>query len=339
MSRTESVALRATGITHQMNGKKRLSDFSLDVPKGAIFGLVGPRGAGKSTALRILATLLEPSCGELQIEGHDALANPELVRPRIGYAAAAWRTHSRLTAREYLEVFASLYAVPESPQAAADTILALTHLGSLADTQLRSLGPDQLQQLQHARTLVHDPDLLLFDDPAQHLNHSQRKEFRDLLLDLQALGKTIVLSSTARNEFTDVCGSLVVLQAGRTLTSIPLVQQELFGTSDAAAPGTSADAGRTPGGVPVPRTALRWLKLETLKHEPTLYEQLMASPAIQHIEIRGTTARVGYVGEDAWIAQLVSSLALGGIALIAVQPERTPLEDTLQELAAGTANA
>ncbi|MCB9394065.1 MAG: ABC transporter ATP-binding protein [Acidimicrobiaceae bacterium] len=196
--------------------------MSLAVPTGSIFGLIGPNGAGKSTTFAMLASLLRPSSGELSVMGVDPAHDRDELRRRLGYMPDTLGVYDNLRVVEYLEFFAASYRVPRHRWSAliAD-LLELVELSVKRDSMVNSLSRGMKQRLSLARALVHDPDLLVLDEPASGLDPRARVELRDLLRGLNAMGKTIIISSHILAELEEVCSHVAIMEAGRLLASGP----------------------------------------------------------------------------------------------------------------------
>ena len=213
-------AIRVRHLWHRFGLKEVLHDVSFDVHAGEIFGFIGPTGAGKTTTIRMMATLLEPMAGRVEIDGIDVMMEPERVRRMIGYMPDHAGVYDRISVREYLEFFADAYRIPSL--GVVDAVLELTDIGALQTQLVATLSKGQKQRLQLARILLHDPKILILDEPASDLDPRARIEIRDLLLDLQSLGKTILLSSHILSELADVCTSVGILERGRIVVAGPI---------------------------------------------------------------------------------------------------------------------
>jgi ABC-2 type transport system ATP-binding protein len=207
-------------LWHRYGNLTVLQDVSFEVGPGEIFGFIGPNGAGKTTTIRVLATLSEPQAGKVEIDGVDVSLDPEAVRKIIGYMPDHAGVYERISVREYLEFFADAFRVPTL--GIVDTVLELTDLAELADRVVSTLSKGNKQRLQLARILLHDPKVLILDEPASDLDPRARIEIRDLLLELRSLGKTILLSSHILTELSDVCTSVGILERGRLVVSGPI---------------------------------------------------------------------------------------------------------------------
>lgn len=207
-------------LRKQYEGTVALENLTLSIPQGEVFGLIGPNGAGKTTLLRILATLQEPTYGRVLIDGVDALAEPWKVRPVIGYMSDVFSLYDTMLTWEYLDHFARCRGVSASKRAkVVDEVLQLVGLDTRHDALIKTLSRGMRQRLCFARMLVHEPKVLLLDEPASGLDPAGRVEFREFLKQLHALGRTILISSHILTEMADFCTSVGILEQGRLLTA------------------------------------------------------------------------------------------------------------------------
>lgn len=197
---------------------RALSDLNLRIEQGKVFGFIGPNGAGKSTTMLILATLLEPTEGQAFVCGYDVMKEPAAVRQSIGYMPDFFGVYDNLTAREYLDFYAGAYKIPASKRASliAD-LLELVNLSNKADAYVDSLSRGMQQRLGLARCLVHDPEVLILDEPASGLDPRARIELREILKQLRAMGKTILISSHILPELAELCDEIGVIEQGRLI--------------------------------------------------------------------------------------------------------------------------
>jgi ABC-2 type transport system ATP-binding protein len=213
-------AIRVRHLWHRFGNLDVLRDVTFDVAQGEIFGFIGPNGAGKTTTIRVMATLLEPMAGRVEVDGIDVTIEPNEVRHRIGYMPDHAGVYERITVREYLEFFADAFRVPSLN--VVEAVLELTDLGKIQDRVVATMSKGMKQRLQLGRILLHDPKVLILDEPASDLDPRARIEIRDLLLELKSLGKTIFLSSHILTELSDVCTSIAILEKGRLIVSGPI---------------------------------------------------------------------------------------------------------------------
>lgn len=196
---------------------------SFDIPRGSIFGFIGPNGAGKTSTIKVLATLLRPTSGKVTVCGYDVIDRAPEVRRKIGYMPDAFGVYEDLTAEEYLHFFAAAYHIPSGHRRrlVADS-LALTDLTEKAGAPVEGLSRGMKQRLGIARLLLHDPDFLLLDEPANGLDPRARIEMRELLKELQAMGKTILISSHILHELAQFCTHVGILEQGKLVAAGPL---------------------------------------------------------------------------------------------------------------------
>jgi len=201
--------------------------ISFTIPRGEVFGFIGPNGAGKSSTIRVLATLQEPTFGWAKIDGIEVRSDPLAIRRKIGYMPDYFGLYEDLTVREYLHFFAAAYDLAESIRdRLVDDVLALTDLPHKIDAQVDSLSRGMKQRLSLARVLLHDPQLLLLDEPASGLDPRARIEVREILKELSNMGKTILVSSHILHELSQLCTRIGILEAGELVTEGSL--QEIY---------------------------------------------------------------------------------------------------------------
>lgn len=192
-----------------------LNNLNLNIEEGECFGYIGPNGAGKTTTIRILATLLQPTWGEARVCGHVVGYESRKIRPLIGYVPDYFGAYEDMVVQEYLEFFASAYNIvgKKRTQIVGD-VLELTDLTYKRDALCDSLSRGMKQRLSIARVLLHDPKVLLLDEPASGLDPRARIEIRALLKELHRMGKTIIISSHILPELADLCSSIGILERG-----------------------------------------------------------------------------------------------------------------------------
>ena len=213
-------AVRSEGLTKVYGSLKAVEGLDLEVPAGSVFGLIGPNGAGKSTTFAVLASLLLPTAGTVRVAGFDPITQPFEVRRRIGYMPDVMGVYDNLEVGEYLEFFAASYRIPRSSwPGLLDGLLELVDLEGKRDAMVDSLSRGMKQRLSLARALVHDPEVLILDEPASGLDPRARVELRGLLSELSARGKTIVISSHILAELEEMCTHVGILEAGRLLAA------------------------------------------------------------------------------------------------------------------------
>jgi ABC-2 type transport system ATP-binding protein len=208
------------GLVKRYNGTIAVAGVDLSIPEGEIFGLVGPNGAGKTTMLRMLATLLAPTSGDAEIAGESVRRNPQAVRRVLGYMPDAFGVYDDMKVWEYLDFFGRCYGLgPAQRKRMIGDLLELVDLAGKRDAYVQSLSRGMQQRLCLAHALVHDPKVLLLDEPASGLDPRARVELRELLRELRAIGKTILISSHILPELEELCTSVAIVDHGRVLAA------------------------------------------------------------------------------------------------------------------------
>jgi len=220
------------GLTKRYDRLTAVDNLWLTIDRGDAMGFIGPNGAGKTTTIRMLATLLEPDAGTATVCGHDIHREPEAVRGKLGYMPDFFGVYDDMMVWEYLDFFAAAHRVSRSrrPKLISE-VLELTDLGHRRDDSVNSLSRGMKQRLCLAKTLVHDPDVLLLDEPASGLDPRARMEVRELLRELCKLEKTLLISSHILPELAGLCNKIAIIENGRLVTagSVDEIQAQLQG--------------------------------------------------------------------------------------------------------------
>src|SRR5438067_1512980 len=209
-----------------------LRNLNLELESGDIFGFIGPNGAGKTTTIKMLATLLTPTAGTAYVDGVDVVRYPEQVRAVVGYMPDFFGVYDDIKVWEYLDFFAAAYRIPKEKRPhIIDDVLTLTDLNVKKDAYVESLSRGMKQRLCLAKTLVHDPKVLLLDEPASGLDPRARIEIKELLKELKAMGKTIIVSSHILPELADFCNKIGIIEQGELVVSgeVQAIMQQLSG--------------------------------------------------------------------------------------------------------------
>src|SRR4051794_17075249 len=259
----EHQGIVAQGVRRSFGDVVAVDGLDLEAPPGEVTALVGPNGAGKTTLLLVLATLLVPDAGTVRIAGHDPVTEPRAVRARVGWMPDVFGTWETLTCREVLTTVGDAFRLPRAvSRPRIEELLALVHLSELADRPTQVLSRGQKQRLGLARALVHDPDVLLLDEPASGLDPRSRVELRGIVRELAARGKAVLVSSHVLAELDEMADRAVVVARGRTVavevlgagSATPLAGSLPNDPSGQPAP----DADSSGAGVPVPRRPRGW---------------------------------------------------------------------------------
>ena len=211
-----------------------VNDLNLHIEKGDLFGFVGPNGAGKTTTIRMVCGLMPPTSGSIQINGIDALSNPKEIKKQIGYVPDFFGVYDNLKVTEYMDFYGSMYGMSSRDIAKiSDDLLELVNLSDKKEVYVDTLSRGMKQRLCVARALIHNPALLVLDEPNSGLDPRARVEMKELLLNLKSMGKTIVISSHILSELSEMCNSIGIMNRGHLVTAgkIDDVMSQVFGNN------------------------------------------------------------------------------------------------------------
>jgi ABC-2 type transport system ATP-binding protein len=316
--------IETRGLTKQYGELTALKELNLTVEAGAVYGLVGPNGAGKTTTMRILATLLRPTAGEAWVAGYSVLRNRRDVRRTIGYMPDFFGVYGDMKVWEYLDFFAACYEIPyEVRSRLADDLLELVDLAHRRDDYVEALSRGMRQRLCLARALAHDPQVLILDEPASGLDPRARVEIRELLQELQAMGKTILVSSHILSEIEEVCTYIGIIEQGSLVATGTLeemrqrvrVQRVVRIGLMAQGPDELAR---------VVEKARAWL------------EAYSGVTSVERVtDNGGGNLEVTFSGGDEGVAQLLGELVGAGFPVLSFREETGDLEDVFMRLTQG----
>lgn len=304
--------IQTRGLNKHYAGTVAVHGLDLTVDKGDIFGFIGPNGAGKTSTIKMLATLLPPSGGEATIDGLSVVRDAHQVRRIIGYMPDTFGVYEEMRVDEYLEFFAGAYGIArrERPRIVGD-ILNLVDMAHKKADIIGSLSRGTQQRLGLARVLVHDPKVLLLDEPASGLDPRARVEIRELIRELGRMGKTILISSHILPELGDLCSKIAIIEHGR-----------LVFTGSVEEVTRKASAGR----VVLVRTRDR---LE-------LAQELLAKhAAVEKAEIVDGTLRTTLKDPDVCVSFVPEMLVQAGLMVTFLIEEELDLEDAFMRLTRG----
>ena len=212
--------MQLDGLVRHFDGVHAVDDVSFSVERGQVLGFIGPNGAGKTTTMRILATLDVPQRGDARIGGYSVVDDPDKVRAITGFMPDYAGVYANTTVTEYLDFFARAYDLRgQTRRRAVANIIEFLGIGELEDRNVESLSKGLKQRVALGRALVHDPQVLILDEPAANLDPRARIEFRTLIRELAADGKTVLLSSHILTELAEVCDVVAVIEKGRILAT------------------------------------------------------------------------------------------------------------------------
>ena len=300
--------VRTEGLVKRYDNTLAVAGIDLSVDQGEIFGLVGPNGAGKTTTLRILATLLLPSAGTAEIAGMSVTRNPDGVRRVLGFMPDSFGVYDDMKVWEYLDFFARCYGMGAADRRRMiGDLLELVDLGSKRDDYVQTLSRGMQQRLCLAHALVHDPQVLLLDEPASGLDPRARVELRELLRELRTLGKTILISSHILPELEELCTSVAIVDRGQVL-----------------AQGRVSDIERRLrfGAVLRVRMLLEGEALEAARD--TFGQDADVASAVL---LEDGTIELGFRGDDAASARLLAESVAAGMPIVSFARAASDLEE------------
>jgi ABC-2 type transport system ATP-binding protein len=302
-----------------INFTKRYGDFlavdelNLNIGKGEVFGFIGPNGAGKSTTIRFLATLLRPTAGEGRVAGFSVTSEPMSVRRVIGFMPDDFGVYDGMKVWEFLDFFAVAYEIPRSHRRKIiGEVLELLDLTHKREDYVNGLSKGMKQRLCLAKTLVHDPPVLILDEPASGLDPRARLEMKALLNELRRMGKTILVSSHILSELADFCTSIGIIERGKLLAagSIQDIQQQI--------------------------RAHRVIKVRVLDDSTDRAADLLrVDPSIRLVESFDHTVTAEFEGQDQDMARLLDGLVQAGIVVQSFGEEPLSLEEVFMMITKG----
>jgi len=291
-------------LTKVYGKRAALDHISFEVPEREIFGFVGPNGAGKTTTLRILAALLEPTEGKAFIDGADVTRDREKVHTRIGYMPDFFGVYDQLTVGEYLDFYAACYRQQKRRrQTIVNDLLALVGLTERKHQLVDTLSRGLKQRVCLARALVHDPAVLLLDEPASGLDPRARVEMREILKELQGMGKTIIISSHILPELTELCTMIGIIDHGR-MRATGSVREVI--------------ARLTTG---------RRLRITVIEQKDAAIEVLTPLASVRNVESVNGTIEAEYEGDESTASDILFALTGAGIRVSSFIPVDGGLED------------
>ena len=298
---------------HRFFGKTRaVNDISFGVPRGHVFGYIGPNGAGKTTSMRILATLDLPSYGDAYVDGLSVVNDPELVRRRLGFMPDAFGTYRDVSCIEYLDFFARAYGlIGKDRNSRLRWVLGFTGTEGMADKPIRGLSKGMKQRLCLGRALIHDPSVIILDEPAAGLDPRARIELRRMIRELAERGKTILISSHILTELAEICDSVGIIEQGQLLAT-----------------GTVEEIQKQ-------RSTQRELTIRVLEKSEEAAQSLKGTRCVGEPIVDGELIRFSFEGTPQDQAEIVASLVGKGFRVAEVGVHQKSLEDVFLQVTEG----
>jgi len=289
-----------------------VNHLSFEIKEGSIFGFVGPNGAGKTSTMKIISTLLKPTSGKVRVAGEDVGVNPRLVRSLVGYMPDFFGVYDDLKVAEYLDFYAASYGIPQAQrQRIADDLLELMDLSHKREAYVDSLSRGMKQRLCLARSLVHDPELLILDEPASGLDPRARVEMREILKELKNMGKTIMISSHILPELTELCTHIGIIEAGQMVACGTVEEVMRF-----------SQLGSN----------LRITVLDRLEDTVRLLQE---QASISSVEAHENTLEVPFAGDEQEMSRILTLLVKEGIPVVSFAPSNSNLEEIFMQVTKG----
>ena len=304
--------IETKNLTKNYGNLTAVDNLNLTIKDGDIFGFIGPNGAGKTTTMRVLVTLLEPTRGSAFINGLNVAKDGKKVRMLVGYMPDFMGVYDDLKVFEYLEFFAAAFGIERKKRKSiVEGVLELTDLESKKSATVDSLSRGMQQRLGLARVLIHDPKVLILDEPASGLDPRARIEIRELLRELKRMGKTIMISSHILSELEEICDHVGIIEQGRLVFS---------GTLEEIRPRLGIESK---------------VRVSVADHQDKAIELLSALPQVHQVQaLGGEIAVTFHEGRNA-DGIIARTLVNAGLDIISIQPERLKLDDAFLQLTKG----
>ncbi|MGV3484873.1 MAG: ABC transporter ATP-binding protein [Planctomycetaceae bacterium] len=308
----DSPCIELRRIFRFFGNTKAVQDISFSIPRGSVFGYIGPNGAGKTTSMRILATLDLPSYGEAFIDGLSVINDPELVRHRLGYMPDSYGTYRDVNCWEYLDFYARAYGLTgEERLQRLRWVLDFTGTRKMAEKPIRGLSKGMKQRLCLGRALIHDPSVLILDEPAAGLDPRARIELRQMIGELADRGKTIIISSHILTELAEMCDRVGIIEQGRLLATgtVDEIQRELM--------------------------SHRELVIRLISDPAQAAAQISKREFVQQVSVEGDLLKIEFTGDMRAQAELVTELVRAGGLVAEARAHSKSLEDVFLQVTEG----
>lgn len=292
-----------------------VDNLNLHINKGSIYGFVGPNGAGKTTTMKIIAGLLSATSGSVMINGEEVVKNPRLLREKIGYMPDFFGVYDNLKVTEYMNFYAGTYYIPyKERKDIIDNLLEIVDLTDKKDSYVDSLSRGMKQRLCLARSLIHDPELLILDEPASGLDPRARVEMKEVLKQLREMGKTIIISSHILPELAEMCTEIGTIDRGRLSAegTVNHIMQQL--------------------------TKKRIINVKPFENNEKLIKLLSEKPFISEIIENTDDVEFAFDGDDKELSLLLKNIIIEDIPIISFKEKEGNLEEIFMQITGGNEN-
>ena len=289
-----------------------VDDLNLTIPESSIFGFVGPNGAGKTTTMKIMSGLLKATDGSVMIDGVDVTKNPKALKEHIGYMPDFFGVYDDLKVSEYMDFYAGTYYIPyEQREDLINNLLEIVDLSHKKDAYVDGLSRGMKQRLCLARSLIHDPKLLILDEPASGLDPRASVEMKEVLKQLQTMGKTIIISSHILPELAEMCTEVGIIDRGHIVVQ-----------------GTVQEIMKQ-------MTKVRRIQIRPLENMTALMKLLEEQPLVEDIIENTFDVEFSYQGEDKELAGLLKQIVLADIEMVYFKEKEGNLEEIFMQVTGG----
>ncbi len=292
-----------------------VDNLNLHINKGSIYGFVGPNGAGKTTTMKIIAGLLSATSGSVMINGEEVVKNPRLLREKIGYMPDFFGVYDNLKVTEYMDFYAGTYYIPyKERKDIIDNLLEIVDLTDKKDSYVDSLSRGMKQRLCLARSLIHDPELLILDEPASGLDPRARVEMKEVLKQLREMGKTIIISSHILPELAEMCTEIGIIDRGKLSAegTVNHIMQQL--------------------------TKKRIINVKPFENNEKLIKLLSEKPFISEIIENTDDVEFAFDGDDKKLSLLLKNIITEDIPIISFKEKEGNLEEIFMQITGGNEN-
>ncbi|MDD6331473.1 MAG: ABC transporter ATP-binding protein [Clostridium sp.] len=299
-------------LTKTYGRYRALNNLNLHIERGEIFGFVGPNGAGKTTTMRIICGLLQADWGEVYVDGVDALNHNDLIKRKVGYVPDFFGVYDNFKVMEYMEFYGSMYGMDRvSVHKISLGLLDLVNLLDKQDAYVDGLSRGMKQRLCVARALIHNPQLLVLDEPASGLDPRARFEMKEVMKNLGTMGKTIIISSHILPELGEMCTSIGVMEKGNLVVNGKV--EDITRKSRHSNP----------------------LDIQILENKDLAIQILRQTPLVEKISIRDDSVIITFDGDEAEMGQLLTTLVMNGVKVANFHREPGNLETLFMEITGG----
>jgi len=304
--------IQITNFTKQYGDFTAVDSLNLTIERGDVFGFIGPNGAGKTTTMKFLATLIKPTSGDALINGHRVSEKPEEVKRSIGYMPDTFGVYQGMKVWEYLDFFGAAYRIPASARKSViDESLKLLDLEKIRDEYVNNLSRGVKQRLCLAKTLIHNPPVLILDEPASGLDPRARIYIKGILTELRKMGKTILISSHILSELADCCNKAGIIERGKLLASGPVDRILKMIRSS------------------------RKVRLIVLEKEALARSVLADTPGVKGVAADGLELEFDFDGDDEQLASILTRVVTEGVRVTGFREVEVSLEEAFLRITRG----